>query len=76
MRRRSGGAGGRCGDGAVDDLVDLANRLMPTVDRWVAAKPSPTYLVRPNAVPYIAWRPTEAPIPWPTTGVSIAPPTV
>ncbi|MDQ1250426.1 MAG: hypothetical protein QG597_4805, partial [Actinomycetota bacterium] len=61
---------------AVDDLVDLATRLMPSVDRWVPAKPSPSYLVRPNAVPYIAWRPTEAPIPWPTNAASIAPPAV
>ena len=61
---------------AVDDLVDLANRLLPTIDRWVPAKPSPGYLVRPNAVPYIAWRPTEATIPWPTTAVLMAPPAV
>lgn len=61
---------------AVDDLVDLSNRLMPSVDRWVPAKPSPSYLMRPNAVPYIAWRPTEAPIPWPTTAVSMTPPAV
>lgn len=61
---------------AVDDLVDLANRLMPSVDRWVAAKPSPSYLVRPNAVPYIAWRPTEAPMTWPSTAAPSAPPAV
>lgn len=61
---------------AVDDLVDLSNRLLPSVDRWVAAKPCPSYLVRPNAIPYIAWRATEPPMTWPTTAASMVPPSV
>lgn len=59
---------------AMDELVNLSNRLMPNVDRWVPAKPCPTYLVKPNAIPYIAWRPAAPPMAWPSTVASMTPP--
>ena len=62
--------------GVVDDLAELANRLMPTVDRWHEAKPTHAYLQRMRTPPYIAWRPTEAPMVWPTKAPSTAPPSI
>ena len=50
----------------VTGIAVIANDAMPTIDRWIPATPTPAYLRTVKAPPYLAWRPTEEPMPWPT----------
>ena len=58
---------------ALDTLASTANRLLPTADRWIPARPVPGHIKVPHAPPFVAYRPTAVPTLWPTATLPPAP---